>query len=94
MLGNRPCFKEGYLARRMEMTESCRLCRNIRQLRNSHIIPEFLYKPTYNRKGHAMGIHGRGNRGWKSLQKGLRDPLFCEQCEQHFNAYCERPFYE
>ena len=41
-----------------------------------------------------MGIHGRGNRGWKSLQKGLRDPLFCEQCEQHFNTYCEQPFYK
>jgi len=39
-----------------------------------------------------MGINGRGNRGWDALQKGIREPLFCESCEQHFNEYCEKPF--
>lgn len=39
-----------------------------------------------------MAINGRGNRGWKALQKGARECLFCEECEQHFNEYCEKPF--
>ena len=39
-----------------------------------------------------MAIHGRGNRGWKAQQKGIREHLFCEECEQHFNEYSEKPF--
>ena len=71
----------------------CRLCHKVRDLRKAHIIPEFLYRPLYNSKGHAMGINGRGNRGWKPVQKGEREPLFCESCEQYFNEYFEKPFY-
>lgn len=41
-----------------------------------------------------MGITGQGRRGWKPLQKGIREPLFWEACEQHFNEYCEKPFLE
>ena len=70
----------------------CRLCHNDRELRNSHIVPEFLYAELYNDKGHLMGINSRGNRGWKALQKGISEPLFCESCEQHFNEHFEKPF--
>jgi hypothetical protein len=70
----------------------CRLCQNERELRNSHIIPEFLYDDLYNDNNQIMGINGIGNRGWKPLQKGVREYLFCEDCEQHFNEYCEKPF--
>ena len=41
-----------------------------------------------------MGINGRGGRGWRALQKGIREPLLCEPCEQHFNEYFEKPFLE
>lgn len=70
----------------------CRLCENDRELRNSHIISEFLYDALYNNKHQLMGIHGGGSRGWKVLQKGIREPLFCEPCEQHFNKHFETPF--
>ncbi|MCF7964724.1 MAG: hypothetical protein K9L79_04195 [Methylobacter tundripaludum] len=70
----------------------CRLCRQNQQLRYSHIIPEFLYANLYNNKGHMMGINGRGAKGWRPLQQGIREYLFCESCEQHFNEYCEKPF--
>lgn len=70
----------------------CRLCHQDRELRHSHIVPEFLYEELYNDKGHLMGIHGKGKKGWKPLQKGIREHLFCESCEQHFNEYCEKPF--
>jgi hypothetical protein len=70
----------------------CQLCRNDRVLRNSHIVPEFLYADLYNDKGHFMAINGRGRRGWEALQKGIREPLFCEACEQFFNEHFEKPF--
>lgn len=70
----------------------CRLCHHERELRNSHIVPEFLCKELYNDKGHMMGINGRGKKGWRPLQRGITEKLFCEECEQHFNEYCEKPF--
>lgn len=72
----------------------CRLCHTDRPLRNSHIVPEFLYADLYNSKGHAVAINGLGNRGWKALQHGAKEHLFCETCEQHFNKYFEEPFLE
>lgn len=72
----------------------CKLCRRNAQLRNSHIVPEFLYEDLYNDKNQLMGINGLGSRGWKPLQKGIREHLFCETCEQHLNEYCEKPFRE
>jgi hypothetical protein len=71
---------------------ACRLCQQDRELRNSHIVPEFLYRELYNDKGHMMGINGLGRKGWKPLQKGISQKLFCEACEQHFNEHCEKPF--
>lgn len=70
----------------------CKLCHHDRQLRNSHIVPEFLYENLYNSRHQLMGIHGRGPKGWEILQKGIREHLFCEDCEQHFNKYFEKPF--
>jgi len=70
----------------------CQLCLKDLELRNSHIIPEFLHKKLYNNKGHLAAINGQGNKGYKPLQQGLREYLFCECCEQHFNEYCEKPF--
>lgn len=63
-----------------------------RELRNSHIIPESLYAKLYNAKNQLLGIHGLGKHGSQFLQKGIREYLFCETCEQHFNEYCEKPF--
>lgn len=70
----------------------CRLCQKDRVLRNSHIVPEFLYGELYNNKHQLMGIHGRGSKGCEVQQKGLREYLFCDDCEQHFNECFEKPF--
>jgi hypothetical protein len=72
----------------------CRLCGGNKKLLDSHIIPEFLYSELYNPKHQMIGINGVGSRGWQTLQKGIREPLFCESCEQHFNEYCEKPFFK
>lgn len=70
----------------------CQLCQLDRELRKSHIVPESLHADLYNDKHQLMAITGRGAYGRKLLQNGIREPLFCEACEQHFNEYCEKPF--
>ena len=60
-----------------EYMSLCRLCHCDHQLRNSHIVPKSLYKELKNSKGHAMVITGLGNRGWKPLQDGAKEFLFC-----------------
>jgi len=70
----------------------CQLCANDGKLCNSHIVPEFLYRWLYNDQRKLMGISGQGNKGWKPLQKGLREYLLCATCEQHINDKYEKPF--
>lgn len=41
-----------------------------------------------------MGITGIGTKGWAKVQKGLREFLFCDNCEQLFNEQYEKPFLE
>lgn len=72
--------------------DQCQLCEKPGVLRDSHIVPEFLYKDLYNEKRHMMGINGKGKSGWKALQKGLREKLFCDGCEQLLNDRYEKPF--
>ena len=71
---------------------NCRLCLKKGEPQKSHIIPEFLYKELYNDKNHMMGITGLGNKGWKPLQKGLRELLLCRACEGFLNDKYEKPF--
>lgn len=70
----------------------CHLCQNDRELCDSHIIPEFLYRDLYNDQHTLMGINGQGNKGWKPLQKGTREHLLCFDCEQYLNDKYEKPF--
>lgn len=71
---------------------NCALCERPEPLRNSHIIPEFLYSTLYDQGHRMLGINGRGPLGRKILQKGLREPLLCEGCEQFLNDKYEKPF--
>jgi len=71
---------------------TCRLCENDRELCDSHIVPEFLYRDLYNNNHKLMGINGLGKKGWKPLQKGIRERLLCYDCEQRLNDHYEKPF--
>ncbi len=53
---------------------SCRLCKNDKPLQNSHVIPEFLYGPSYDAK-HRIGVVRVGLPGRRLRQKGIREPL-------------------
>lgn len=72
----------------------CRLCHQEAELRESHILPKFLYQSLLNNNRQIMAITGHGHRGWKPLQDGEKENLFCERCEQHFNQHFEKPFRE
>ena len=65
---------------------SCALCTRELPLRRSHIIPEFLYKTLYDSKHRFHQISADPEKRSELLQKGLREPLLCEGCEQRLSA--------
>jgi hypothetical protein len=72
------------------------MCKLDRVLRNSHIVPEFLYKPVYEEK-HRTRLFRYGDTRDKLIQKGLRERLLCSDCEQHiqeFEDYFARYWYQ
>jgi len=74
----------------------CALCRREEPLQNSHIIPEFVYKHHYDEKHRAL-LFDRPDAPSKILQKGVREPLLCKQCEgrvQRFEDYFARYWYQ
>jgi hypothetical protein len=76
----------------MNMTdESCKLCGGSGPLRDSHIIPECVYKPVYDTKHRAATLDLR-RASIPYVQKGLRERLLCAACEQKFgrweDAFC------
>ena len=74
------------------MFSSCALCKSTSALRDSHVLPEFLYRELYDNKHRFSGITGVGTKGRSLLQKGLRERLLCDDCEQFFNDSFEKPF--
>ena len=69
---------------------TCKFCEEPAELRQSHIIPEFVYRPLYDSKHRALEIPADSATGY--LQKGYRSPLLCNDCEQFFNDKFEKPF--
>lgn len=68
-------------------TETCRLCHKRTMLCDSHIIPEFMYKPLYDSK-HRFFRLSTGDWPMRSCkQKGLRERLLCTDCEAQFSNY-------
>ena len=62
----------------------CRLCLKESELRNSHILPEFLYADVYDEIHRALVI-STGEE--KYFQKGVREYLLCQQCETKLSRY-------
>lgn len=64
----------------------CRLCLRDRQLRMSHIIPEFLYGPLYGPTHRIRSVH-RSLPYIRFLGKGVREALLCDDCEALLGRY-------
>jgi hypothetical protein len=62
------------------------LCQKEKELCFSHIIPEFLYLPTYDEIHRAL-IISKGERKGKYQQLGIREYLFCDCCEEVLNKF-------
>jgi hypothetical protein len=61
---------------------TCKLCLEERELKNSHIIPEFIYSSLYDEKHRFHEISVDENKKNKLPQKGVREYLLCGECEQ------------
>jgi len=62
----------------------CRLCLKHSILRNSHILPEFLYSEVYDEKHRGFLISQEKD---KVFQKGIREYLLCQECETKLSRY-------
>jgi hypothetical protein len=69
-----------------ERAMDCKLCHQEKKLCQSHIIPELAYGPLYDDKHRFFAVANTEKR-LAPLQKGLREPLLCEECEQFLNKY-------
>lgn len=69
----------------------CKLCLQDKTLCNSHIIPEFFYRSTYNDK-HFMAGLTKGRSKVDYLPKGQYEKLLCADCETFLNVEYETYF--
>lgn len=70
------------------MPSLCALCGLNRDLRNSHILPEFFYKLIYDpnpQRFHVLSTEPSTPE--RFLQKGLRERLLCGDCEQKLSRW-------
>jgi hypothetical protein len=73
---------------------TCKLCGQKKKLCNSHILSECLFTDIYGKEKHDFNIVTTElkNKNQK-VQKGIREYLLCEDCEQQFGRY-ESYFYK
>lgn len=72
--------------------ENCKLCFKEKELRNSHILPEFMYQNLYNvdiRRFHSFEVNLDNLEDAKKRiqQKGVREFLLCHCCETLLSKY-------
>lgn len=58
----------------------CVLCGSKAELRNSHVIPEFMYEPIYDDKHRLFERRTSGERP-RTHQSGYKEYLLCDTCE-------------
>jgi hypothetical protein len=66
---------------------TCALCKEDLELKNSHIIPEWVFTDLYDEKHRFNVLSTLAERPRPHEQKGLREKLLCEDCEQQFSRY-------
>ncbi len=71
---------------RITMESECALCGKSGELRNSHVIPEFLYSEMYDGKHRFRVISTLTDDPPKLHQKGLRESLLCGVCESNISG--------
>ncbi len=75
---------DGYVSSRNQM--KCKLCNEIKELKNSHIISETFYSGLYDKKHRALPIHSEYN-DLSFIQKGIYEKLLCADCEMKISKW-------
>jgi hypothetical protein len=65
----------------------CRLCGNTAELRRSHVLSEFMYKPLYDKNHRAVSVLANRQAPEEIIQKGYREYLLCQTCETRFSGW-------
>ncbi len=66
----------------------CRLCKEDKPLRNSHIFSEWLYEPLYDEKHHRFSVLSTdANKRRGTRPKGIYDKLLCGKCEGRLSKW-------
>lgn len=74
------------------MTGTCKLCCKEKELRHSHILPEFMYQNLYDtspKRFYTLNIDLDNSNNSRSRieQKGIREYLLCGDCEVQLSKY-------
>lgn len=74
------------------MTGTCELCCKEKELRHSHILPEFMYQNLYDtspKRFYTLNVDldNSDNSKRKIEQKGIREYLLCGDCEVQLSKY-------
>jgi hypothetical protein len=67
----------------------CRLCLQEKELMDSHVFPEFLYKPLYDGKHRFFRLSTDPDERESIKYKGTRERLLCDDCERLLNQRYE-----
>lgn len=76
---------------------ACRLCKEDRPLRESHIFPEWLYKPLYDDNHRFFVLSTDVNKRRGIHPKGIYEKLLCCECEGRLSVwegYARNVFYD
>ena len=70
----------------------CKLCQKEKELRNSHILPEFMYQNVYDdqpKRFYSLNVdlHEQAKSKSHIEQKGIREYLLCNECEGLLSKY-------
>lgn len=66
---------------------SCALCGELGHLQRSHIVPESMYKGVYDKLHRYRHISLARPQTKSFQQKGIRERLLCNACEQKFSVW-------
>ena len=69
------------------MEPICRLCGAAPAIKNSHVVPEFMYKEVYDAKHRFMPFSTEDFKQPKISQLGYREALLCLGCENRFSKW-------
>jgi len=76
-----------YNRERSPIPKNCALCLQEAALCKSHIIPEFCFKPFYDKSHRIIEVSNVEKGKVRRMQKGIWERLLCAKCEALLNGW-------